>query len=818
MTHCCEPRHRVFRAAVFSFPALLVALTGLILLVCPPTGAVAQEVSPAMIDEAVRRTGLSREELQRRYGNQVQQAGAMTGEEQSTPGRTSLGTIDDSVIETATVQPWRDTSARAILPFSGDLDAALIEERLEQVVAGDSVGYFGADFFRLDSGTFTPPSFGPVSGDYRLGIGDEVVINAWGGVEFQIIRLVDRDGAILLPRSGKVACAGRTLAEVSGSVRSRLAESHASIAGDESGDGSAAGATTVEITLGHLRPIKVFVVGAATRPGSYELSSASRILTALAAAGGPNVSGSLRRIQLVRGEETVTEFDLYDYLLGGSRAGDARLQEGDTVFIPDIGPSVRVRGEVRRAMYYELLPGETLTDLIGFAGGFTASAAPDVIHMQRILPPAQRRDGEPDSIYLDVVYNAANMAAEDGYPVPLLDGDVVEIGATKERLENWVEVKGPVKRPGRYELDGALSVLQLIDMAGGLWPEALTERAVVDRTGADWELSSFAFSLADELSGTASPVLLQPRDVVHLFSRREVQERPQVHISGEVYSALQEDFRQGMTLRDLILKAGGLKQSADRVRVEVARLRQNAMQSRDTGNRPAQTVDILELSLEKDFLTSEKSMPLEPWDRVSVRRLPWWELQSTVKVRGEVFYPGQFSLERKDETLSSLIERAGGLKPDAYLIGARLVRAQHEVGNVAIDLTKALDEPGGPFDLILQDGDEILIPDQMFTVKVVGEVGFPTSLVFEDGKNINYFVDRAGGFLDKADKKKTRVVYPNGLSLPNKRGAKVVAGSTIIVPLKAPQEGDGKLGTLREISGIFASLATVWLVIDNTTR
>lgn len=813
MMHSCGPRHRVFPAAVFFLPVLLAALTGLTLIAVGPRCAVAQELSPAMIDEAVRRTGLSREELERRYAEQTGSSVGQAVEAQAAPGRTSLGTIDDSVVANP---QWRDTSADVTLPFAAELKASLDQERRDLNVPGDTVGYFGADFFHLDSGTFTPPSFGPVSGDYRLGVGDEVIVNAWGGVEFQITRVVDRDGSILLPRSGKVACAGRTLSDVGQSVRERLAESHASIAKDESGQGKSGAATTVEVTLGHLRPIKVFVVGAAMRPGSYELNSAARILTALSAAGGPNLSGSLRRVRLVRGEETVAVLDLYDYLLGGSRAADARLQEGDTVFIPDIGPSVRVRGEVRRPLYYELLPGETLTDVIRFAGGFTATAAPEVIHLRRILPPAQRRDGQPDSIYLDVTYDAALGAPGDGHRVPLLDGDVVEVAATGERLENWVEVAGTVKRPGRYEFSPGLTAAALIEIAGGLWPDALTERAVIDRTSETLELSTFAFSLADELSGAAAPALLQARDVLHVFSRREVQERPQVSIDGEVYNPFRDDFRQGTTLRDLILKAGGLKQSADRVRVEVARLRREAVQSRDLENRPNHTVDILEFPLPEDFLTAEASLVLEPWDRVSIRRLPWWELQSTVRIRGEVFYAGQFSLERKDETLSSVITRAGGLKPDAYLVGARLVRAQDGVGNVAIDLKRALDEPGGPFDLVLQEGDEILIPNRMFTVKVLGEVGFPTSLVFEDGKNINYFVNRAGGYLEKADKKKTRVVYPNGLSLPNKRGSKVVAGSTIIVPLKAPPEGDGKLGTLREISAIFASLATVWLVIDRT--
>jgi polysaccharide export outer membrane protein len=223
---------------------------------------------------------------------------------------------------------------------------------------------------------------------------------------------------------------------------------------------------------------------------------------------------------------------------------------------------------------------------------------------------------------------------------------------------------------------------------------------------------------------------------------------------------------------------------------------------------------VIQVELGADFLSSTESMVLEPWDRVSIRSLPWWENQHTVQVRGEVFYPGTFSLERKDERLSSVIRRAGGIKPDAYLVGARVVREQDAVGNIAIDLTLALAQPGSEHDIILQQGDQVIVPDRMFTVKVVGEVGFPTSLVYEEGKKINDYVNMAGGYLEKADKGKTRVVWPNGMSLPNKGGSKVVAGSTIVVPQEPPPEGRDTWTTIRDISSIVASLATVWLIVD----
>jgi protein involved in polysaccharide export with SLBB domain len=295
-----------------------------------------------------------------------------------------------------------------------------------------------------------------------------------------------------------------------------------------------------------------------------------------------------------------------------------------------------------------------------------------------------------------------------------------------------------------------------------------------------------------------------------------VHERPQVHITGQVRNPLSVDFRAGMTLRDLLLLAGGPRVGADLLRAEISRLKVEAVRSRETGARPQQTVEVLHVDLGPDFLTADTSPALEPWDRVVVRRLPWWELQRTVTVRGEVYYPGAFSLERQDETLTSIITRAGGLKPDAYLVGARVVRGRDGVGNIAIDLAKALAEPGSQHDIILQDGDEIIVPELMHTVKVSGEVGFPTSLVYEDGRKIDWYVERAGGYLEKADKGKTRVVYPNGMSLPNKGGSKVVAGSTIIVPRQPPPEGRTTLEVAKDITAIVAGLATVWLIVDRS--
>lgn len=762
------------------------------------TLAAAQQPTPEMLDEAARRTGLSREELLRRYNAAQPGATAQAPAEPATePGRTTIEGIDDT-------NPggfWRDTDVQVTLPLS-QVEALRDEAaaaRADSALTGENAT-FGASFFHLDAGVFQPPSFGPVPDDYRLGVGDELAIHAWGEVDFQLTRVVDRDGAVILPRSGKVVCAGRTLGEVEASIREQLSRSHASIGTN----------TQVEVTLGQLRPIRVYVIGEATRPGSYQLSSASTVLTALYAAGGPAETGSYREIRLVRGSQTVATLDLYDYLVRGERGGDRLLQEGDTVFIPNRLRRVQVTGPVRRPMHYEMKAGESLRDLLEYAGGLMPEAVPDPVHIRRVLAAKDRRPGQPDHVFLDIALN-------DGQPaVELLDGDRVVVDAIGERLDRYVDVRGSVKVPGRYEYRDGLTVKDLVAMAGGLWPDAMTDQAVIDRTSPEGDLYSVTIPLAATLDGTGAPMALQSRDVLHVFARWELQRRPQVHITGEVYEPVSPLWRAGMTLRELVLKAGGLKDSANLLQAEVSRLLEGAVTSTDITQRPEQTVQVLRVPLGADFLARDDGFLLMPYDRVAIRRLPWWEMQRTVTIRGEVFFPGQFSLERKDERLSSLVQRAGGLRPDSYLEGARVQRVQDGVGNVAIDLAKALAEPGSDADIILQDGDEVIVPDRMFTVKVMGEVGFPTSLVWEEGRKINWYVDRAGGYLEKADKGKSRVVWPNGMSLPNKGGSRVIAGSTIIVPRKAPPEGESTLSKLKEISGILAGVATVWLVIDRT--
>lgn len=748
--------------------------------------ALAQDVSPEVLQRAAQESGLSEEELMRRY-----RAGETSAAVDSirSPGLTEL-----------------PTGPQVVLPLSDYEEITSTADSVqEEVVPFGEL--FGADFFRGDPSQFGAESFGPVPGDYLLGPGDEVTVDVWGEVEFRYERLVDRSGAIILPKAGRIPCANRTLDQVGRSIREALSRSYSGI--DPSGEG---GNTFVETSLGRLRAIRVFVVGEVERPGGYELSSVATVFTALFAAGGPGASGSMRNVSLMRGGEEVGQLDLYDYLLSGDRSGDLILRAGDTVYVPSREITVDVSGAVRRPMAFELREGEGLTDLLHFAGGFESDANTSVVHVDRILPPAERRPNQPDRVQLDLdVTAAAN--------VTLADGDILTVSRIPERLTNWVEIRGNVKQPGRYEFHEGLTVAELVARAGGLWKDTLLERAVLDRIDEEGNYSSTEVALGRALDPSGIQIPLRNRDTLQVFSSWDLKDRPRVEITGEVRNPGGFDWRQGMTLRDLVLKAGGFALGADLLHAEVARLKVDAIEQRDPDMPPGQVVDVFKIALGEDWLESGPGLELEPWDVVAIRRLPFWQRQRTVSVRGEVTYPGRYVLDRPDERLSSVIARAGGLRSTAYAEGARIVRGLDQIGNVALDLREALEDSGGDHDLILESGDQILVPPMPYTVKVTGAVNFTTSVIWEEGKDIGDYVSRAGGRAENADKWKTHVVYANGESRPIKRfwpDPEVRPGSTIVVPVKPPPVGDGKLGTMREIASIIASVAMVWLVVDST--
>lgn len=755
------------------------------------------------LEEAARRAGVSRDEALRRY-------------------QQSLARSPESSIPRAPAAAERQAlpdSAKAILPSAtGEPDSArvgkLVQNRPKSIQK--SSGLFGSDFFRLQAGVFTQSSFGPVPDDYVIGVGDQVVVDVWGDVEFRLERIVDRDGTIILPKGGRILCSGRSLTQLRSAVRERLSQSYSGLAND-AGEGT----TFLDVSLGKLRAIRVFVIGEATQPGAYELSSISTIFTALYAAGGPNSNGSMRDIRLMRGDRSLASLDVYDYLLRGDRSNDLMLKEYDTILIPPRGKTVTLAGSVRRPLTYELKEGEDLTALLRFGAGFTATAAPEILHLVRVLPPAERLPGSPDRMQIDIPMDVGTDRPLDSRQAKLLDADSISVAAVSGRLENWVEVQGAVKRPGRYQYIQDMDVVALLDMAGQTWPDLLEQRAALDRVALDGTFQSRDLPLGAILAGKAEKVVLQPRDVIRVYSKWDLQDRYQVVISGEVRAPGSFPFREGMTLRDLVLKAGGLRESVDSLRVEISRPRPQAMGSRDPQGPGPRTVDVIEVSLGRDFLTAQTSLPLQPHDHVMIRRLPWWESQRSAVLSGDVLYPGEYALEGPRMTVSDLIARAEGLRPTAYREGARLIRSRDGIGSIALDLDCALRNPHSWCDLIVVEGDEIIIPPTPHTVTVIGAVGYTTSIPYRSGKKPGYYVSRAGGYAEGADKRRTSVIYPNGFSRQVRKlwwDPQVLAGSTIRVGYKAPAEKSEWLATVEKVSAIISAAATTIYLTHQATK
>ncbi len=802
------------------------------------------QVTEEMLRQAQAQTGLTREELLRLYQNGTEpQQGQQPSAEPLAPGRTELppgniqsapaaqglpgilpvtpqagGTQPGQVVPGQTVagQPTQTGVNPAVVagpaPVLGPGTNATTQPAVAQLFQPQ---VFGAGFFRLQPGMFTQDSFGPVPEDYVLGPGDQVFVDVWGEVEFRLERVVDRDGTIILPKGGKILCAGRTLGDLKGAIRERLAASYSGLSTDPEH-----GTSFLDVSLGKLRAIRVFVVGDAMQPGAYDLSSMATIFTALYAAGGPSESGSMRNIRLMRGDKLVAQFDIYEYLVNGDRKNDVVLREYDTILVPPRGNAVRVDGQVRRPMIFELNEGETIRELLAYAGGYTAGAASEVLHVTRNIPAAERRPGQPDRMQVDIKMDPATGAPVDASQAELHDGDVVLVPSISERIENWVTVDGAVKRPGKYEYREGMELSTLLENAGQPWPDRLGELGIIDRNNQDGTRNSMQFPLEKVVSGEQK-VLLQPMDAVHVYSKRDLEDRVNVSISGQVRQGGEFEYREGMTLVDLIMRAGGLLENADHLRAEVSRLREDAVRSRDEASEPAQVVDLVQVSLRDDYLSDPDPFPLQPYDRIAIRKLPWWELQQVVTISGEVMYPGAYALRRADETVADVLSRAKGLKPSAFAPGARIVRAVDDIGNIPVDLECAMKSPHSGCDPVLLNGDQIMIPSRPHTVRVAGLVGHPGAVPYMKGKSMGYYIDRAGGFAENSNRWKTQVVYPNGLARKIKRfwrDPPVEPGSSILVPPVIARDKGDRLATMEKIAGILASISTAYLVIDRVSN
>jgi protein involved in polysaccharide export with SLBB domain len=679
---------------------------------------------------------------------------------------------------------------------------------------------FGLSTFREATSQFDPNLNGPIDAGYKLGPGDQLALILTGDVNAAYTLDVTREGFIVVPQAGQIYVANLTLGELENILYSRLGRVY-------SGVRRGPGATTrFSISPVRLRTNQIFVLGDVISPGSYRISSAGTALTALYAAHGPTDNGSLRNVQVKRGGKTVDVLDVYAYLLNGDASHDVRLQNGDVVFVPVHQQHVRVVGQVTRPATYELKPGETLSDAIRFAGGFTATASVRRVQIERIQSPAERMVGGRDRVTLDI--SPVTLTSGGPGDVALRAGDVVRVFAVSERMRNRIAVEGNVWQPGTIGLSPGMTVAQALRAAGGVKPDTYLGQVLISRLNPDSTRVQLHASLADTTGRVIGDFPLMEDDMLRVFSVTEFRPTRYVAITGAVRNSGQVPFHEGMTVRDLVLLAGGLEQSADLREAEIARL--------PLDRRNGVTATTFRVNLDSSYIFERGpdgkyfgppglpapagAMPevkLQPYDNVLILRQPNWELQREVVIAGEVQFPGTYSLRTKTEKVSDIIARAGGLTREAYADGVTFFRTKDDVGRIGIALPEVLRNKNSRDNIQLQNGDSIFIPRYNAVVNVKGAVNSPVAVTYIPGASLDYYVRAAGGITRKGDLRYAYVTQPNGKV--EATGGKFIfrsnpkprPGSTVFVPEKDSSERRvdylATLGTIAQLAASFVAIA-----------
>ena len=628
---------------------------------------------------------------------------------------------------------------------------------------------FGLDVFSSKTTQFDPNLAGPVDANYRLGPGDRIVLIITGDAERAFTLDVTREGFVVVPGVGEITVANLTLAQLEDQLYAKLGRVYSGLRRD----GSAT--TRFSVNLARLHSNQVYVLGDVAQPGSYRVSSAGTALTALYAAGGPTANGSMRRVEIKRGGRVVDSLDVYDYLLRADASHDPRLQSGDVVFVPVHGPRVRLYGEIIRPGTYELRRGATLADLVRDAGGFTPDAARRRVQVSRVLPPSQRDANERARVVIDVA--STDQETDNPPAFPLEAGDVVQVFRVNDRVGHRVTVQGDVVTPGMVGFMPGMRLSDAIRLAGGAKPDAYADRVLVSRLrGADSSRVQLRGTLADSAGHARTDLVLQDDDEIRVFSVTEFRTTEYVAITGAVRRPGRYAYREGMTLRDLVLLGGGLDERASLSEAEIARL----PRTRDGGRLAvAQRVALdssyllgkvaaaaasgSAMSIVQSGTTSGvRDVALEPYDNVLILSQPDWEKPRKVIVTGEVVSPGTYALLNKGDRLSDVIRRSGGLTRAADPDGIVFYRGQGHLGRVGVDLRQVLRDTSFRDNLLMQDGDSIFLPQFSGIVEVQGAVNAPRGVAWVPGADITYYVRAAGGATRLADEGRAYVTQPDG--------------------------------------------------------
>ena len=687
------------------------------------------------------------------------------------------------------------------------------QPQAQEVAQQDAV--FGRNIFNTRNLTFEPNVNIATPPNYRLGPGDEVVIDIWGASQNTIRQQISPDGTINLEQLGPVFLSGMSIERAQQYLTGELRK----IYSDQSNQ--------IRVTLGNTRTIQINVMGEVIQPGTYALSAFSTVFHALYRAGGVSGIGSLRNVKVSRGGQTVATVDVYQFIMQGKTRDDIRLEEGDVIIVPAYEELVQITGNVKRPMRYEMKKGETLSTLLKYAGGFTSDAYTKSL---RIV----RQNGKEYQV---------NTVDDTDYSVcQLHDGDVITAEAILDRFTNKLEVRGAVYRPGIYELGGKLNtVRELVEKADGLMADAFTGRAVLYRERENKTREVKQIDIRAIMNGSQPDIPLQKNDVLYIPSIHDLEDLGNVQIFGEVTHPGDYPYADNMTLEDLVITAGGLRESASVVRVDVAR----RVKDPKSTESPATIGQNFSFGLKDGFVVDgEPGFTLQPYDQVFVRRSPGYSAQQNVVVDGEVLYGGTYALTSKNERISSIIAKAGGATQFAYVKGAKLTRVANEeeirrmqdvvnllrrqVGDamidslginvqstftVGIDLEAALTNPGSDADIVLRAGDVISVPEYNNTVKIDGAVMMPNTVSFKEGEGVKYYINQAGGYGQNAKKSKKFIIYMNGQIAQVKGSGKkqMEPGCEIIVPSKRKKQFN--IGNVVGLTSSIASLATMTAAI-----
>lgn len=672
--------------------------------------------------------------------------------------------------------------------------------------AEDKKKVFGRDIFNNKDLTFEPSMNIATPQSYRLGPGDAVFVDIYGASQKSIQSTVSPDGDINIEGFGPIQVSGLTIAQANQRLRAQLGARYSS--------------SKVRLTLGQSRTITVNVMGEVRAPGTYTVSAFASVFHALYMAGGTNDLGTLRNIKIYRNNRLISQADVYDYILNGKMTGNVRLTDGDVIYVGPYNCLVNITGKVKRPMFYEMKSNESMGTLLKYAGGFTGDAYKKAVRVVR-------KTGREFAVF--------NVSEFDMNTFHIADGDSVSVDSIIQRYNNTVEIKGAVFRPGLYQLGNDInSVRTLVQHAEGLKEEAFTSRGVIHRMKEDRTLEVVSVDVAGIMSGTVADIPLKENDVLFIPTKREMMQQQTITIHGEVQYPGVYKYADNETLEDFVLQAGGLKETASTVKVDVARRIVNS-KALTTDSIIAQTYTF---ALKDGFvIDGEPGFVLQPYDEVYVRKSPGYSVQKNVSVEGEVMFGGTYTLSKRDMRLTDLLQAAGGVTNLAYIKGARLERVPNAIERsrmetalkmqqeemqrqllqmaassnnagaiqqlgqntstaqlkifeipatfpVGIELDKAIADPNSDANIVLREGDRLILPQYTATVKINGAVMYPNTVAYKKGKKAKYYINAAGGFAQNARKSNAYIIYMNGMVNKVSQGAKIEPGCEIVVPSK----------------------------------